>query len=140
MFAAYRDSDASLFIRMDFSDDAGWHALCNLVQQPSASDGFQACFVFVDDRNLEQTSIETLAREAAADLRCAVIFIADAEANGGEDHTVLCVSCSDTPAASFRVIPAEIWGPENNLRLSNMDFAEFARNTGPDGVFRGFPA
>jgi hypothetical protein len=140
MFATYKNPDASLFIRMDFSDDAAWHALCKLVQQPSPSDGFQACFAFVDDRNLVETSIETLAREAAADLRCAAIFVADAEAMSGEDHAVLCVNCSDNPAPSFRVIPAEVWGPENNLRLSNMAFAEFGRNTGPDGVFRGFPA
>jgi hypothetical protein len=83
---------------------------------------------------------EALARHATAELHCAAIFIADAEAIGGEDHAVLCVSCIGSLGASFRIIPAEIWGPENNLRLGNMDFAEFAIAAGPDGVFRGFPA
>jgi hypothetical protein len=84
--------------------------------------------------------IEALARQAAADLHCAAIFIADAEALDGKDQAVLCVDCANNPGAYFRVIPAEIWGPENNLRISNMDFAEFANAAGPNGIFRGFPA
>lgn len=140
MFADYKDPDASLLIRTDFSDDAAWHTLCNLVQQPSAGDGFQAFFAFVDDPKLAGMECAALATQAAQDLHCAAIFVADAEALSGVDHAVLCVDCTDTRGASFRVVPAEIWGPENNLRLCNMDFAEFAAEVGPDGVFRGFPA
>jgi hypothetical protein len=138
MFDAYRDPDASLLIRTDFSDDAAWVALCALVQQPNASEGFQASFVFVDDPELAELSLEVLARQAHSDLHCAAIFVADANAIFGKDHEVLCVDCTDTPGAPFRVIPSEIWGPENNLRISNMDFAEFAKAAGADGVFRGF--
>jgi hypothetical protein len=43
------------------------------------------------------------------------------------------------PGRTFRVIPGEIWGVENNLSLANMDFAEFADSTDRDGLFRGFP-
>jgi hypothetical protein len=32
-----------------------------------------------------------------------------------------------------------MWGVENNLSLANMDFAEFADATDPDGIFCGFP-
>ncbi|HKT04997.1 MAG TPA: hypothetical protein VJT31_36240 [Rugosimonospora sp.] len=39
----------------------------------------------------------------------------------------------------FRVVPAEMWGVENNVP-GNMFFREFADATDPDGVFRGFPA
>ena len=140
MFAPYQSPDASLLIRTDFSDDAAWHALCDLVQQPNASDGFQAAFVCVDDPSLATMSLAQLAKQAAEDLHCAAIFVADVEAIYGADHAVLCLDCSNNPGANFRVIPAEIWGPENNLRLSNMDFAEFAENVENDGVFRGFPA
>jgi hypothetical protein len=38
----------------------------------------------------------------------------------------------------FRVIPSELWGPENNLSIANLDFDEFANNAGSDGIFRGF--
>jgi hypothetical protein len=140
MFAAYRDCDASLLIRMDFSDDAAWLTLCERVQQPSPPDGFQALFCCVDNPALAAMSLAQLAKQAAEDLYCSAIFIADAEAIGGRDHAVLCVDCADNPGAAFRVIPAEVWGPENNLRLSNMDFVEFAQTAGSDGIFRGFPA
>lgn len=138
MLEAYRDPDASLLIRTDFSDEAAWSALCDLIRQPTPSDGFQANFICVSDPALAGLGLEALARHAAADLHCTAIFVADAEAIGSAEHAVLCVDCAETPGAYFRVIPAEIWGPENNLRLSNMDFAEFAAEARADGVFRGF--
>ncbi len=140
MFEHYRDPDASLLIRTDFADDAAWRALGALVQAPTPQDGFQAFFAVVDDPALAELDPAALARHAATDLSCAAIFIADAAAMSGADHAVLCVDCAARPGASFRVIPAEIWGPENNLRIANMDFAEFANAAGDDGVFRGFPA
>jgi hypothetical protein len=35
-------------------------------------------------------------------------------------------------------VPAELWSVENNINLANLDWADFARSAGPDGVFRGF--
>jgi hypothetical protein len=138
MFAAYKDSDASLLIRTDFSDDSAWQALCDLVQQPQTDEGFQAFFSCIDDVVLAGMSLEDLALHAANDLHCSAIFIADAVAMNSPEHAVLCVDCSDRQGASFRVIPSEIWGPENNLRLGNMDFIEFAKAAEINGVFRGF--
>jgi hypothetical protein len=139
MFSLDRDPDASLLIRTDFSDDAAWRALCDLVQQPNPDEGFQAFFVCVDDPRVAGMSIDAIARQAASDLNCAAIFIADTEAIDGKDHAILCVDCADTQERNFfRVIPLEVWGPENNLRIGNMDFAEFENASGPDGVFRGF--
>ncbi|MGF1568782.1 MAG: hypothetical protein ACFCVD_12050 [Nodosilinea sp.] len=46
----------------------------------------------------------------------------------------------DEPGRTFRVIPREMWGVENNLSISNMDYYEFADSTDADGVFRGFPS
>jgi hypothetical protein len=43
------------------------------------------------------------------------------------------------PGRTFRVIPSEAWGVENNLSISNMGFAEFADAVDDRGVFRGFP-
>lgn len=53
-------------------------------------------------------------------------------------HPVLVVDLEEQPGRTFRVIPAEAWGPENNLRLANMNFSDFAGALDPDGVFRGF--
>jgi hypothetical protein len=41
---------------------------------------------------------------------------------------------------TFRAIPSQIQGIENNLSIANMDFYEFADWVDEDGVFRGFPA
>jgi hypothetical protein len=40
--------------------------------------------------------------------------------------------------SEFRVAVAFLWGVENNLRLANMDWSEFADSTDPDGIHRGF--
>ncbi|MFC0498903.1 DUF6924 domain-containing protein [Streptomyces mutabilis] len=37
-----------------------------------------------------------------------------------------------------RVVAAELWSVENNVAGANMDFEEFARAVGDDGVHRGF--
>jgi len=51
---------------------------------------------------------------------------------------VLVVDLYSDPGRSFRVIPSELWGVENNLSLANIDFEEFADAVDRDGVFRGF--
>jgi hypothetical protein len=54
------------------------------------------------------------------------------------EHPVLVVDLYSEPGRSFRVVPSEMWGVENNLSLANMDFEEFADAVDRDGVFRGF--
>ena len=44
----------------------------------------------------------------------------------------------EQPGRTFRVIPTEAWGVQNNLPIANMDFSEFADRVDPDGIFRGF--
>ena len=67
------------------------------------------------------------------------VFLVDAEAMFQPDHPVLVVDLSEEAGRTFRVIPSEAWGVENNLRLANMDFADFADAVDDGGVFRGFP-
>ena len=55
-----------------------------------------------------------------------------------EEPTVTVVDRYGVPGRSFRVVLPEVWGVENNLRLANMDFEDFLRAVGSDGVFRGF--
>jgi hypothetical protein len=40
---------------------------------------------------------------------------------------------------SFRALPGQVQGIENNLSIANMDFEEFSRAVDADGIFRGFP-
>jgi len=55
------------------------------------------------------------------------------------EHPILVVDLMDQPGRTFRVIPSEAWGVENNLSIANMGFEEFAEAADEDGVFRGFP-
>ena len=138
MFEGYKDSDASLLIRTDFVDDAAWTALCDRVQQPDPDEGFCAVFVCIDDPQIGAMSLAAIAAQVLADIGARAIFIADKVAMTAPDHAVLCIKVDGVPLLSFRIIPTEIWGPENNLRLCNMDFADFAGAADAHGVFRGF--
>jgi len=55
-----------------------------------------------------------------------------------EEHPVLVLDSFNPEVKTFRVIPSEAWGVENNLSLANMDYSEFADAADPNGVFRGF--
>jgi hypothetical protein len=55
------------------------------------------------------------------------------------EQPVLVVDLCEQPGRTFRVIPREMWGVENNLSIANMDYDDFANSADADGVFRGFP-
>jgi hypothetical protein len=58
---------------------------------------------------------------------------------GQGEHLLLVVDLYAERGREFRAEPSQIQGIENNLSIANMDFAEFADNCDPEGVFRGFP-
>ena len=123
-------------IRTDFSDDATWRALARAAAAPN-EDGFRAYLAILDDRGFEGAAPSALAALAQGTGH-ACLIVADATAIANDEHPLLCVALTG-PRRSFRVIPAELWGVENNLSLANMDFEEFADAVDDDGVFRGFP-
>ena len=67
------------------------------------------------------------------------LFVVDHVTLTDPEHPILVLDLADEPGRTFRVVPSEMWGIENNLSIANMDFAEFAESTDADGVFRGFP-
>jgi hypothetical protein len=66
------------------------------------------------------------------------VFVADGAAVSEPEHPILVLDLAEEPGRTFRVIPSEAWGVENNLPIANMGFDEFADAVDPDGVFRGF--
>jgi len=66
------------------------------------------------------------------------MFVVDHTALSHAEHPILVIDLNDEVGRAFRVIPSEMWGVENNLSISNMDFYEFADNADADGIFRGF--
>ena len=131
-------TDHSLLLRTNFSEHAGWTALCEAIRRPSA-DGFMASIDGVSDPDYDALTIEQLVVlcPKGGDRRFA--FIADRSTFTDSERPILVVDLNDEPGRAFRVIPSEMWGVENNLSIANMDFREFAESVDPDGVFRGFP-
>ena len=129
------DPDASLLVRTDYSDDAAWEKLVIDANKPYGRDGFSAFFSCVSDKAFDGMGADDLER---ADGDARVVFAADRSSMVGDERTLIVVGRQEDAGQSFRVLLREAWGPENNLRLANMDFADFSRATDPDGVFRGF--
>jgi hypothetical protein len=132
------ETDNSLLLRTDFSDNAAWVSLCEAVQQPN-EDGFKAFVDCVSDPAFDGLTIEQLVALTRRGPYRSFAFLADRTTFTKPERPVLVVNLSREPGRTFRVIPREMWGVENNLSLANMDFHEFADDVDPDGVFRGFP-
>ncbi|HEX3274101.1 MAG TPA: hypothetical protein VHR43_04530 [Gemmatimonadales bacterium] len=131
-------SDRTLVIRTDFSDDRAWDEVRTALVTPV--DGFLANVEFVDQRRLDGLTVERLLALSPPSANRAIVFLVDQEALRRPDRPLLVVDLlGDHRGRTFRVVPAEAWGVENNLSLANMDWEEFADHVDPDGVFRGFP-
>lgn len=132
------DYDYSLLIRTDFSDDAAWDQVCKKIQALHPKFGFIANVDCINDQacaGVRPGDIETILPQ---NHQRRFVFIVDTETITDPGHPLLVVDLVEQPGKTFRVIPAEAWGPENNLRLAKMDFSNFAEALDPDGVFRGF--
>lgn len=132
-------SDDSLVIRTDFTDDEVWAAVKSLIARPTPIDGFQAYVEFVDDRQHDGLSVEGLLTQIPEGSNRIFTFLIDAKTIADPEHPVFVVDLFHERGRTFRVIPSEMWNVENNLSLANMDWEDFADNTDEDGVFRGFP-
>lgn len=133
------EDDYSLVIRTDFSDDAAWEHVCKLIQEPQTQDNFQAYVECISDKACVGLTPEKVASVLPRGSHRTFAFLVDTVAIQNREHPVLVVDLAEDPGRSFRVIPSEAWGVQNNLALANMGFDEFAESVDADGVFRGFP-
>jgi hypothetical protein len=132
-------SDYSLLIRTDFSNDQAWRDLCAAIQAPQTADEFQAMVECIDDKSCEGLLPAMVLSVLPNPPGRSFVFLADSRAIEEADHPVLVVDLLTDPGHTFRVVASRAWGVENNLRLANMDFSEFADCIDADGVFRCFP-
>jgi hypothetical protein len=130
------DSNAALVVRTDFSDENAWALICSEIE--AAVGEFRAYVSYVCDPDFAGLSISTLTSLAQSGPYRSFIFVVDQLAVTNPEHPIVVVDLVDEPGRTFRVIPRETCSVENNLSISNMDFAEFADSADPDGVFRGF--
>ena len=130
-------TEDSLVLRTDFSDDAAWDALCAAIQEPN-EEGFKAYVYCVSDPAYGGLTVEELVALARGGDKT-FAFVADRTTFTDLERPILVVDLYEESGRTFRVIPREMWGVQNNLSLANMDFEEFADSVDSDGVFRGFP-
>jgi hypothetical protein len=129
-------TENSLLLRTDFSDDAAWDRLCAAVQAPVGD--FRAYVSPISDPQFDGLTVNELVRIASTPGR-SFCLVADAVALTDAEHPLLVVDLRHEPGRTFRVVPREAWGVENNLSLANIGFEDFADALDADGVFRGFP-
>ena len=134
-------SPSSLLVRTDFTSDDVWEQVCAEALREN-EDGFCAYAVPISDPAFTGAAWEVVRSAVPVnDHGASVLFIVDSVTIDDKDHPILVVGLSsDLGESPFRCIPAELWSVDNNLNISNMDWAEFAAAVDEDGVFRGFPA
>ncbi|MEV7039635.1 hypothetical protein [Amycolatopsis sp. NPDC051061] len=130
-----------VLVRTWFGDDGAWAALAEEARTPS-EDGFLANVTPVSDPAFEGLSVAALREKQTAGP--IVSFLADEKTLTDAERPILAVwvlprrDGDERDLEPFRVVPAELWSVENNINLANMDWADFTRSAGADGVFRGF--
>lgn len=130
-------TENSLVLRTDFSSDAAWEAVCSEIREPVGE--FRAYVDCVSDTSYAGLNAGEVVALASKVEDRTFLFVVDGLTITDREHPVLVIDLYNEPGRTFRVVPREIWGVENNLSVANMDFEEFAQSTDPDGVFRGFP-
>ncbi|MBM7436794.1 hypothetical protein [Streptomyces sp. HB132] len=147
-------TDDSLLIRTDYSDQSAWEALHTAITTPNR-DGFLANVHIVDDPDYSDlTTEQVLALALASGNSGSLLIVADTTSLFAPEMPLLAVPPSDEDDeddedyeddedaeqehGELRVTAAELWSIENNIDLGNMDWEDFVNAAGDDGVFRGF--
>ncbi len=133
------ETEHALVLRTDFSDDHAWDSICAAIQKPVGLFRFRAYVDFVSDPAFKDITVEQLPSLLAKNSNHTFLFMVDRVTLSHPDRPILVVDLYTEVGRTFRVIPSEMWGVENNLSIANMDFAEFADAADPDGIFRDFP-
>jgi hypothetical protein len=136
MVKSLPESDDSLVLRTDFSDDAAWEEVRAAISAPVGD--FQAYVEFVNDPQYEDLTVEELTTLIGDESSLTEIYVVDTVTIFDPEHPVLVVDVCDEPGRTFRVIPIEMWCVENNLSIANMDWEDFADSLDEKGIFRGF--
>jgi hypothetical protein len=131
------NTDNTLVLRADFSDDAAWESLCAAIREPVGE--FRAYVDFVSDPAYDGLTPAQLLALSPPGSTHTFVFVVDRIALSHPDRPIQVVDLYTEPGRAFRVIPSEMWSVENNLSIANLNFEEFAESADRDGIFRGFP-
>jgi hypothetical protein len=124
-------------LRTDFSDDRRWEAVRAAIETPDEDD-FRAYVEYLDDPAYRDLTAEQVLALVPEEFEHAIVIVADAAALAAEEMPLLVIDVAGERGRTLRVTAEELWGIENNLSISNMDFEDFSGSADEDGVFRGF--
>ncbi len=131
-------SENPIVLRTTFQNDSAWNNICTEIISPNKEYGFLARVEFINDSSFENYTHDRILGDTNSAYVYSFIFIVDSVTLSHAEHPILCVALKNDKGKSFRVIPSQMWGVENNLSISNMDFEYFSMSVDSDGVFRGF--
>ena len=129
------ESDLALLIRTDFSDDAAWNEIREVVKMPV--DGFYAYVHYVEDREYSGITRDQILELFRGYNQSYAMIVDDVSIQNAE-HPILILDLFDDAHPEFRAIPSMIQSIENNLSIANLDFEDFSSAADPDGILRGF--
>ena len=119
-------SDTSLLVRTDFASDDAWQQVIAEAQREN-EDGFRAYLELVNDPAFDRLNWQAVkATVPVNENGASVLFIADGTTLTLPYHPILVVDLGISGKSPFRCVAPELWGVENNLNISNMDWDEFA--------------
>ena len=127
----------SVLLRTDYTDEGTWQRTLDAVTAAHGEEEFRAEFLPVEDPDWAGATEAEIRQIAAAEgSRIPEIFVVDAHALIAP-HEVLVIGMKDNQG-SFRCPAEDLWEPQNNLVLSNLDFEDFAAAVDDTGVYQGF--
>lgn len=136
-------TDGTLLIRTDFSDQTAWQALHTAITTPN-EDGFLGRVHIVDDPAYSELTTEQVISLAPAPAGFIFLIVADKTALTTPEMPLLAVLRDEEDddemeheQGELRVIAEELWCIENNISLANSDWKTFVDAADDDGVYRG---
>ncbi|MER5601561.1 hypothetical protein [Streptomyces sp. NPDC002265] len=143
MLKSLPQTESTLLIRTDFSDQAAWEALRTAATTPDDEE-FVADVHVVDDPAYSDLTTEQIV--ALAPPGSDLMIVADKSALTAPGMPLLAVQLfdeedEDAPEQGYdelRVVVEELSAIENNISIGNMDWEEFVDAADEEGVFRGF--
>jgi hypothetical protein len=114
------ETENPLVLRTDFSSQATWERICEIIQKPVGVFRFRANVGFVDDIEYADITKDQLLELFPKDYSHSFIIVVDRTAISLPDHPLLIVDLYERSGREFRAIPSQIQGIENNLSIANM--------------------
>jgi hypothetical protein len=153
-------SDQTLFIRTDFSNDAVWQEIRSAASKPgpgfeealgllndvhdaagSALNPLETNLHIVDDLAYAGATVEQLLESLDDDeANHILLIVVDQTAVREPDHPILIVDLLGERGRTFRALPEYVFEIESNLSIGNMDWEEFVNGVDDNGIYRGFDA